>query len=111
MPQNFGEDYAPPDVVFPFPLGSTHPEEGGLYLATEFIAYRQTNPLKDQVVAVRGFQVTSQTIEFQDSTGRNFTTTLGPSGTFIGSGASALNVNQVTGPNDYQPGITTTYRL
>ena len=27
QPQQTGEDYAPPDSIWPFPLYSTHPEE------------------------------------------------------------------------------------
>jgi hypothetical protein len=101
QPQNFGEDYAPPDTVFPFPLGSTHPEEGGLYTAGEYVQYRQTNPLKDQIVAVRGLAIVDNT------------TNIPPFGvlpvpTFIGSGQVALDVHQVTGPNDYQPGFAFT---
>ena len=101
QPQNFGEDYAPPDVVFPFPLGSTHPEEGGLYLASEFVSYRQTNPLKDQLVAVRGLTIVDNTTNIPN---------IGvlPVPTFVGSGAAALDVHQVTGPNDYQPGLAFT---
>ena len=106
--QVFGEDYAPADPVWPFPLYSTHPEDGGLYTAAEFISFRRSNPLEGQPVAIRGFQVTSPIIQFQNSTAANFTTTLGPSGTFIGSRAEALDVQQVSGPNDYQPGFTVT---
>lgn len=99
--QNFGEDYAPPDVVFPFPLGSTHPEEGGLYAATEAVMYRQTNPLKQQLVAVRGLTIVDPTTNIPN---------IGvlPVPTFIGSGAAALDVQQVSGPNDYQPGLSFT---
>jgi len=101
QPQNFGEDYAPPDTVFPFPLGSTHPEEGGLYLGTEAVMYRQTNPLKQQLVAVRGLTIVDNTTNIPN---------IGvlPVPTFIGSGQAALDVQQVSGPNDYQPGVSFT---
>ncbi len=97
-----GEDYAcPADPIWPFPLYSTHPEEGGLYAAGEFVTYRQTNPLHSQVVATRGITIVD-----------NATNIPGfgvlPVPTFIGSNAVALSVHQVSGPNDYQPGFTTT---
>jgi len=106
-PQNFGENYAPADPVWPFPLYSTHPEMGGLYVAGEFVSYRMTNPLHEQEVAQRGFRITSPTIEVTDNEGRHFLTTLGPSGTFVGSGVPALDVRQVNGSNDFEPGFTT----
>src|SRR5262249_30711250 len=51
----FATGYAPPAVPLPYPLYSTHPEIGGLYLAGSYIMYNQTNPLRGQVqeVAVR----------------------------------------------------------
>jgi hypothetical protein len=87
--------YAPHDESeLVTPLGSTRPEEGGFFAAGSYIMYRQTNPLKDQVVAVRGF------IAVDDSV-------LGPgtAGTFVGSRTLALDTHQVTGPNGYQPGF------
>jgi hypothetical protein len=87
-------DYAPPDPVVPLPLYSTRPEAGGLYAAGSYVMYRQTNPLKDQTIAVRGFIATDTQI-------------LGPgtAGTFIGDRQEALNVQQASGPNGYQPGF------
>jgi hypothetical protein len=86
--------YAQPDWELPVPLGSTRPEDGGLFLFGEYVMFRQTNPLKDQLVAVRGFVAVDDTV-------------LGPgtAGTFIGSRVSALDVHQITGPNGYQPGF------
>jgi hypothetical protein len=87
--------YAPHDEnQLVTPLGSTRPEEGGFFVAGSYVMYRQTNPLKDQVVAVRGFIAVDDSI-------------LGPgtAGTFVGSRTEALNTHQVTGPNGYQPGV------
>src|SRR5207245_9442833 len=50
-----GQDYSPPDPVFPLPLYHERPETGGFYAAGEFLFFRQTIPLKDQPVAVRCF--------------------------------------------------------
>src|SRR5262245_60741407 len=51
-----GQDYAPPDPVWPLPLGHDRMEAtGGLYLAGEFLYFVQTNPLDHQLIAVRGF--------------------------------------------------------
>jgi len=105
-PQIYGEDYAPADPVWWFPIGSTHPEDGGLFVSAGFAAYRQTNPLHDQLVAQRGFVVSEPVIAFQDSSGNNFVTTLGPPGTFVGSGTAALSTGQVSGPTDWEPGFT-----
>ncbi len=102
----YGEDYAPPDPVWPFPIGSTHPEDGGLFVSAGFVSYRQTNPLHGQAVADRGFVISEPSIAFQNNTGSNFLTTLGLPGTFYGSKSLALDVSQVSGPTDFEPGFT-----
>jgi len=106
------QDYEPPDPVYPLPLFHAHPENGGFYAAGDFILFRQTNPLKNQVVAVRGFNDTFGQVQET----MNFLTDLffnnpGPPvqvGKFFGSGTEALDVHQVSGPNSYQPGFRTT---
>src|SRR5439155_21232844 len=50
-----GQDYSPPDPVFPLPLYHERPETGGFYAAGDFLLFRQTIPLKEQPIAVRGF--------------------------------------------------------
>src|SRR5438132_8669837 len=45
-----GQDYSPPDPVFPLPLYHERPETGGFYAAGEFLLMRQTIPLKEQPV-------------------------------------------------------------
>src|SRR5262245_37947141 len=47
--------YAPPPYQTPFPLYSTRPEDGGLFVAGSYVMYRQTNPLRSQKIAIRGF--------------------------------------------------------
>ncbi len=96
-PQVFAEDYAPPDPVWWFPIGSTHPEDGGLFVASSFATYRQTNPLKSQQVAVTGW-------EFVET---------GEPGNFaiptpLGSRTPALDVNQVSEGNTFSPGFEAT---
>ena len=44
----------PDDPVVPLPLGHDRMSKGGFYVGTEFVYFRQTNPIRDQVVAVRG---------------------------------------------------------
>jgi hypothetical protein len=86
----FSLGYAPSDPVVPLPYGSTHPEEG-VYTALEFLLFRQTNPLRNQVIANRGFfNVNDQN---------------GSSANFIGSDTVALDTNQVRGPGSFQPGF------
>src|ERR1700722_2039031 len=84
--QNVGNpvpEYAPADPQLPIPLGSTRPEDGGLFLFSDFMYFRWNNPLRDQPVAVRGFQVSDNSVP-------GFTV-----GEFVGSGTPALNVNQL----------------
>ena len=92
--------------MWPFPIGSSHPEDGGLFAAAGFVSYRQTNPLHSQLVGQRGFIVSAPLIPIQNTNGANFLTTLGAPGTLEGSGAAALDVNQVSGPTDFEPGMT-----
>jgi hypothetical protein len=88
-----GPDYAPPaNATLPLPLYSTNPALGGLFLDAGFVFLQQTNPLRSQPIAYRGF------IDVDGSvTGL-------PAGTFFGPRNVALDVNQVTGPSSYQPG-------
>ncbi|MBL8799501.1 MAG: hypothetical protein JNM56_36805, partial [Planctomycetia bacterium] len=68
------------------------PELGGFFFEMEFVFMRQTNPLQDQTIAIRGFQDTDGSI------------TNGTPGTFLGSGFEALNAKQASGPGTYVPG-------
>jgi hypothetical protein len=52
--QQFVQQYAPADPQLPIPLGSTRPEDGGFYTYGKALLYRQSNPLREQLVAVRG---------------------------------------------------------
>jgi hypothetical protein len=89
-----GQEYAPPDnCQLPAPLYSTHPELGGLYTAASFVFYRQNNPLKSQPVAHEGFTDVDGSIT-------------GVPGTFVGSHINVLDVQQVSGPQSYEPGFT-----
>lgn len=90
-----GADYAPPaNWDTPLPLYSTQPGFGGLYFSGGYAMYQWSNPLKDQLVAVRGF------VDYDGSV------TGGAAGTFVGSRNNALDVHQVTGPSSWQPGFT-----
>ncbi|MFO0846206.1 MAG: Lpg1974 family pore-forming outer membrane protein [Gemmataceae bacterium] len=48
------QQYAPADPQVPLPYGSTRPEDGGFYTYGRALLYRQSNPLRQQQVAVRG---------------------------------------------------------
>jgi hypothetical protein len=91
------QDYEVPlaEPAWPLPLYHDRPEKGGFYAATEFILWRQDNPLKHEVVAIRGF------IDFTGGA-----TNL--PGTFHGSGNAALYADDVGGPLTYQPGFDIT---
>jgi hypothetical protein len=87
-------DYSPADPALPLPLYSTQPGLGGLYVSGDFVFFHQSNPLRQQQVAFRGFDDTDGSV-----TGK-------APGTFVGIGGDALDVNSVRGPSTYEPGFT-----
>jgi hypothetical protein len=129
----------------PLPLYHDRPETGGFYAAGEFVFWRMTNPIKQQLIAVRGLDDVDGSLQVArnilnpnqvDPTTQlpilesvpnpngpqfhpgdpNFAnqplTILQPipqpqpvPGAFFGSGAPALDANQVSGPGSYQPGF------
>src|SRR5262249_45721298 len=50
------------DPVFPFPLYHDRPEKGGLYLGSQFLWMKQTNPIGRQTIAIRGLVDTDGSI-------------------------------------------------
>jgi hypothetical protein len=86
-----GQDYAPPDPQYPLPLYSTRPADGGLYVGLQFVYYQQTMPLKDQIIAFRGFFDADGSISG------------GLPGTFVGSHKPALTATDI-GQSQYIPG-------
>lgn len=89
-----GTDYAPPYNGSPWlPLYSTNPALGGLYLNAGFLYMNESNPLKPQEVATRGFIDVDGSVALRGV------------GAYIGSRRNALDVQQVTGPSSYQPGF------
>ena len=98
-------DYAPPDTVVPLPLYSSRPEKGGFYLSSAFLFFRQTNTVKHQLIAIRGFNDFDGSIQaaINSSTAGHANDPIIP-GKFFGSGVPALDANQVSGPLNYQPG-------
>jgi hypothetical protein len=108
-------DYEVPilsDPEVPLPTYHIHPETGGFYAAGEFMFWRQTNPLKQQVIGVRGLE------DFDGSITADLNGTfVNPSGappfiipgtpmpgTFLGSGTAALSADNAKGPLSYEPG-------
>lgn len=87
--------YAPPAFQLPYPLYSTRPEAGGLYMAGSYVMYQQSNPLQSQPIAYRGFIATDDTV----------LNAAGSAGTFVGTRNDVLDTNMVTGPLSYQPGF------
>src|SRR5581483_8164361 len=49
------QGYAPPENPLPIPVGSTQPDLGGLFLTGQYVMLRQTNPIRGQPIATRGF--------------------------------------------------------
>lgn len=90
----YGQPYEvpPPDPVWPVPLYHDRPETGGFFAFGEFVMFHQTNPLRHQEIARRGFRDMDGSIT-------------GVPGTFVGSGQPALDARQAGGPGTYQPGF------
>jgi hypothetical protein len=98
-------NYAPADPVVPLPLFTSRPGQGGFYAAGDFLFFRQTMPIRNQVIATRGL------VDFDGSiTADLFGTLLEPitgspfilpgnrqPGNFLGSNAVALNAQDVLG--------------
>jgi hypothetical protein len=84
-----------PDYELPVPLGHNPANKGGFFIGAEFVYFRQTNPLHDQIIAYRGL------IDADGSV-------TGVPGTWVGSQIPALNAKDAGGPGTYQPGLRTT---
>jgi hypothetical protein len=109
-----GQESPRPDPVWPVPLGD--PGRSGFYTAAEFVYFRQTNPLKSQIIAIRGLLDFDGSIT-ADLFGQEVFPIGSPPvilpatampGSFIGSGNVALNAEQAAGPQTYQPGFRLT---
>jgi hypothetical protein len=87
------------ETEVPLPLGHNRMEDGGLFFAGSYVMYRQTVPLKDQQIAVRGLIDTDGSITGDGIPGR------GTVGAFLGPGTPALNVTDASGPQTYTPGF------
>lgn len=97
---------APGSMTVPWPFGRPRYDQGGWYLGGEFLYWRQTNTMGNQPLAFRGL------VDFDGSIGQALGLGNTP-GQFIGSHSNALDVNYVSGPNNYTPGFnfTTGYRF
>jgi hypothetical protein len=110
------------DPTYPIPLG--HPRMdvvGGIYAATEFVLFRQTNPIGHQLVAVRGLTDVDGAITGDlngtvvNAVGQPPFIIRGPivPGNFLGSGTPALFTDDLRGQETFEPGyrITLGYRF
>jgi hypothetical protein len=88
-------DVGASDPEFPIPLSKSRPEQGGLYVAGEFLFWRMTNNLHDEQIAVRGVLDVDGSIT-------------GFPGGFLGTRQAALVANDAAGPGTYQPGYRVT---
>ena len=116
-----GQDVPFADPQIPLPLGHDRLEKGGLFTGMEFMFFKQTNPIKHQVIAQRGI------LDFDGSISADLNGIVVPiatgtpiilpgdaaPGTFLGSGVTALDAEQTAGPSSYQPGfrLTTGWRF
>lgn len=112
----------PADPIIPLPL--YHPRAdvvGGWYTGMEFVIYRQTNPIPNQLLAVRGFVDVDGAITGDlNGTVVNTDTDVpfiirGPivPGNFLGSQTPALFADDLKGQQSFQPGykISLGYRF
>jgi hypothetical protein len=81
-----------PPVIFTGPFSHPRYESGGFFVGLQGLYWITNNPIGSQTVAVRGFLDVDGAIT-------------GVAGTFVGSGAEALNTNQLHGPQSWQPGF------
>jgi hypothetical protein len=88
---NYTYEVPPPSFPFTGPLSHPRYESGGFYAGAQFLYMKQSRPIGGQLVAVRGFMDVDGSIT-------------GTPRTFVGSGAEALNTNQVSGAGNFQPG-------
>ena len=119
MPGGRDLDLQPADPVIPIPLGHPRMDSvGGFYTAFEFVMLRQTNPIKRQLIATRGFvdvdgSVTADLTGTVVDTDANAAPIIirGPfvPGTRYGSGAEALASDDLRGQESYQPGWALTF--
>jgi hypothetical protein len=96
-----GIDAGPPDPVFPLPIGKDRMENGGFFVALEGLFWRQTNPLHDQQIAVRGVLDTDGSISQALFGGAQ-------PGLFFGSRTAALRADDAGGPGTYSLGFRLT---
>ena len=105
--QGIAEDYAPADPTFPFPLYSTHPEAGGLFTFARVRPY-SARPTRSSQNRWR-CAASSLPRPIVPDQHQHFSTSSIPgvtqSGTFVGSGQEALDVNQVRGNSGWTPGL------
>ena len=106
----FAQDLASGEPNLPLPLYHARPDAGGFFMSGSYAMYRQTNPIKSQTVAYRGFYAIDGTnLGPQAIVGTGTSSTIVasdvPNGTFIGSMADALNTQSVSGPSTYMPGF------
>ena len=104
------DDIGVADPILPLPLYHPRADKGGLFVSTSFAMYQQTNPISHQGVAYRGFVDVDGTARNQffidPNTGQRREQPPGPfAGKFYGSGQEALNVDSVSGPGTFQPGM------
>src|ERR1700680_4892629 len=87
--------YEVPPADFTGPLSHPRYEQGGFFAALQGLYWKQSRPISSQVAAYRGFIDVDGSIT-------------GTQGAFVGSGAPALNTNQVQGPGTFEPGMNLT---
>src|SRR4051794_15109211 len=112
----------PADPPIPLPLYPPRADVvGGVYTALEFAMYRQTNPIRRQLIAVRGLVDVDGSIT-GDLNGTQVFTDVQPPfiirgpivpGNFLGTGTPALYTDDLRGQESFEPGyrITLGYRF
>ena len=79
-----------PPAIFTGPLSHMPYDDSGVYAGIEFLYWKTNRPLRSQTIAVRGFFDLDGSVSGRQQ--------------FVGSGEEALNVSDLYGPGNYQPG-------
>lgn len=93
------QDYSPPDLVVPLPVGHARMDDGGLYTWAEFLYFKQNNPLKEQIIANRGI------VDADGSIARDLGLPQQFPGQFIGGAGAALRTSDIA-TTSFQPGYS-----
>lgn len=90
---NYNFEVPPSPHLFPGPFGHYRMEEGGFFVGLDGLYWHISNPMGNQIVAIRGFADLDGSVSG------------GEPGTFRGSGVTALTTASISTADTHTPGI------